>query len=80
MSDSESAFASPLLRRSVTRVLLVGVALIFGGEAFCLLGPHQNSVHIACHAVLYAGMFLVSVGVVLEGRKRFLGRRHRQSG
>jgi len=62
----------------VTRVLLVGVALIFGGEGFCLLGPHENSVHIACHAVLYAGMFLVSVGVLLEGRTRF--RRRRSSG
>jgi hypothetical protein len=56
-------------------VLLVGVVLIFGGEALCLLGPYENSVHIGCHAVLYAGIFLVMVGVLLEGTNRFRGRR-----
>jgi hypothetical protein len=56
-------------------VLVAGVVLIFGGEAFCILGPYDNSAHIACHAVLYAGMVLLAVGVVLEGTRRFRARR-----
>jgi hypothetical protein len=45
-------------RRSVLRALLVGVVLIFGGEALCVFGPHTRIVHVGCHAVLYAGIFL----------------------
>lgn len=57
-------------RRTVVRVLLAGVALIFGGEATCILGPDQRAVHVGCHIVLYAGMLLVVVGVLLEGKRR----------
>jgi hypothetical protein len=62
-------------RRSVLRALLVGVVLIFGGEALCVFGPHTRIVHVGCHAVLYAGILLVSIGVLVEGRNRFRGRR-----
>jgi hypothetical protein len=74
MPELTTTAAQSSHRRFVTRVLLVGVVLIFGGEAFCVLGPHENSVHIACHVVLYAGMFLLSVGVLLEARRRLRDR------
>ena len=57
-------------RRTVVRVLLAGVVLIFGGEATCILGPDKHTVHVGCHAVLYAGMLLVAAGVLLEVRRR----------
>jgi energy-converting hydrogenase Eha subunit E len=53
-----------------TRLLLIGVCLIFGGEAFCVFGPHERIVDVGCHAVLYAGIFLVAIGTVLEVRRR----------
>ena len=42
--------------RAVVRVLLVGVVLIFGGEAVCILGPDERMVHVGCHAALYTGI------------------------
>lgn len=65
---------SLMSRRTVVRILMAGVALIFGGEATCILGPDQRSVYVGCHIVLYAGMFLVVAGVVLEGRRRYRTR------
>jgi hypothetical protein len=57
-------------RRVVVRLLGAGVTLIFGGEAFCILGPDVSWVHIACHAALYSGVLLVAVGAVLAVRPR----------
>jgi len=52
-------------RRAVVRVLLVGVVLIFGGEAVCILGPDERMVHVGCHAALYTGIVLSRVGALL---------------
>lgn len=52
-------------RRAVVRVLLVGVVLIFGGEAICILGPDERIVHVGCHAALYTGIVLSCVGALL---------------
>ena len=43
---------------------LIGVLLIFGGEAFCLLGPlrFERVVHIACHAMFYTGIAIAAFG------------------
>lgn len=52
-----------------TRVLiLVGVCLIFGGEAFCLVGPirYERLVHVTCHATFYVGVMLVCLGAILH--------------
>ena len=53
-------------------LLSVGVILIFGGEAFCILGPlrYERAVHIACHAIFYLGIVLVALGIVLHWRER----------
>lgn len=55
--------------RSTTsrRLLLAGVACIFGGEALCVLGPlkYEHVVHAVCHTVLYAGIGCWCLGVVL---------------
>jgi hypothetical protein len=56
-------------------MLLVGVVLVFGGEALCVLGPNRRDVHVACHAVLYAGIFLAFVGALLEGTGRLRAMR-----
>jgi hypothetical protein len=60
-------------RRAVMRLLLVSVVLIFSGETLCVLGPDRRDVHVACHAVLYAGIFLAFVGALFEGTRRLLG-------
>jgi hypothetical protein len=52
-------------RRAVVRVLLVGVVLIFGGEAVCIVGPDQRVVHVGCHVALYTGIVLSCVGALL---------------
>ena len=54
------------------RLVLAGVVCIFGGEAFCILGPltYEHIVHISCHAVLYSGMILVGVGAALRWTNR----------
>jgi predicted acyltransferase len=57
------------------RLVAAGVVLIFGGEAFCILGPHERIVHVSCHVALYAGMVLVAVGAVLHLTKRLRARR-----
>ena len=46
----------------------LGVLFIFGGEAFCILGPirYQRLVHVTCHAVLYTGMVFAGLGAVLH--------------
>ena len=58
--------------RSTTsrRLLLAGVACIFGGEALCILGPlkYEHIVHAACHTVLYAGVGCSLLGGVLHLR------------
>ena len=56
-------------RRAVVRVLLVGVVLIFSGEAVCIFGPDEHVVHIGCHAALYTGIVLSCVGALLVARK-----------
>jgi hypothetical protein len=62
-------------RRALTRMLLVGVALIFGGEAACVFGPDQRVMHVACHVALYSGIFLSFVGALLEGTRRLRAMR-----
>ena len=62
----------------MTRVLLVGVVLVFGGELSCILGPDEHIVHIGCHAVLYTGIVLAAVGASLHGAERLRAKR-RQS-
>lgn len=43
------------------KLALVGVLLIFGGEAFCILGPlrFEYAVHLVCHAMFYSGIAVV---------------------
>jgi membrane protein implicated in regulation of membrane protease activity len=55
-----------------TGLVLAGVLMIFGGEAFCVLGPlaFERLVHITCHAVFYAGIGLVCVGAARRYRVR----------
>jgi hypothetical protein len=50
------------------RLVLLGIACIFGGEAFCLLGPmrYERVVHFSCHAVFYTGVALVCIGALLH--------------
>lgn len=62
-------------RSAVVRMLLVGVGLIFGGEAICVFGPDERVVHVGCHAALYAGIFLVIVGALLEATRRLRAMR-----
>jgi hypothetical protein len=80
MAEATTAAGSRLRhRRSAAelRLVVAGVLLIFGGEAFCILGPHERIVHGSCHAALYAGMVLVSVGAVLHWSRRLrAGRRN----
>jgi hypothetical protein len=53
-------------------LLGLGVCLIVGGEALCLLGPleHERLVHTVCHAMLYSGMALAALGATLHWVKR----------
>jgi hypothetical protein len=55
-------------------LVLLGIACIFGGEAFCLLGPmrYERLVHFSCHAVFYTGVVLVCIGALLHwaGKRR----------
>jgi len=48
----------------------LGVLAIFGGEAFCILGPmrYQPVIHVVCHAILYSGMALAGLGAILYWR------------
>jgi hypothetical protein len=50
------------------RLVLLGIAGIFGGEAFCLLGPmrYERLVHFSCHAVFYTGVVFVCIGALLH--------------
>jgi hypothetical protein len=50
------------------RLILLGVAFLFGGEAFCLLGPmrYERIVHFSCHAVFYAGIAFVCLGAIIH--------------
>jgi hypothetical protein len=52
----------------VQRLVLLGVVFLFGGEAFCLLGPiqYERVVHLSCHAVFYAGAAFVCLGAVMH--------------
>ena len=54
----------------VLRLVAIGAALIFGGEAFCILGPlrYETLVHLICHIALYCGMALTFVGAVIHVR------------
>jgi protein-S-isoprenylcysteine O-methyltransferase Ste14 len=55
-------------------LLLAGVLMIFGGEAFCLFGPIEDeaAVHRNCHRILYAGVALAGVGAVWHAPARVL--------
>jgi protein-S-isoprenylcysteine O-methyltransferase Ste14 len=55
-------------------LLLAGVLMIFGGEAFCLLGPREDqaAVHRNCHRILYAGIALAGAGALLHWSTRVL--------
>jgi hypothetical protein len=50
------------------------VAFIFGGEAFCLLGPirYERVVHFSCHVMFYTGIVFGCLGAVLHwaGKRR----------
>jgi hypothetical protein len=56
------------------RLVFLGIACIFGGEAFCLLGPmrYERLVHFSCHLVFYTGVALVCIGALLHwtGKRR----------
>jgi hypothetical protein len=69
----DSSTATPVRRsdrhsRAQQRLVLLGVAFLFGGEAFCLLGSmrYERVVHFSCHAVFYTGAVLVCLGVALH--------------
>lgn len=79
MAEATTATGSQLRDRDSAvelRLVAAGVLLIFGGEAFCILGPHERIVHVSCHAALYAGMVLVAVGAVLYWARRLRGGRN----
>ena len=54
------------------RLVALRAALIFGGEAFCILGPlrYESFVHTTCHIALYTGIALVFIGAVIHFRSR----------
>jgi len=54
--------------RTPQRLVLLGVLFLFGGEAFCLLGPlrYERVVHYGCLAVFYAGAAFVCLGAILR--------------
>ena len=54
------------------RLVALGAALIFSGEAFCILGPlrYESIVYTTCHIALYTGITLVSIGGVIHFRSR----------
>jgi hypothetical protein len=54
--------------RTPQQLVLLGVAFLFGGEAFCLLGPmrYERIVHFSCHAVFYAGVAFVCLGGIIH--------------
>jgi hypothetical protein len=54
------------------RLLLAGVACIFGGEALCILGPlkYEHVVNAVCHSILYAGIGSSCLCVVLHLRRQ----------
>jgi hypothetical protein len=54
--------------RTPLRLVLLGVAFLFGGEAFCLLGPtrYEPIVHFSCHAVFFAGVASVCLGAIIH--------------
>jgi hypothetical protein len=58
--------------RVLTVIALAGVLCIFGGEMFCILGPmrFEREVHLACHAILYSGIALVSSSAAVYWRRR----------
>jgi hypothetical protein len=62
--------------RVVLRMVFMGVVLIFGGEAVCIFGPHENAVDVGCHAVLYLGIGFVSVGALLQVVRRLRALRY----
>jgi hypothetical protein len=53
-------------------LVLVGASAIIGGEALCILGPlrYERLIHVACHAILYAGLALSGLGAVLHWSRR----------
>jgi hypothetical protein len=52
----------------IAGLLGLGVLLIFGGEAFCILGSER--VNGICHVILYTGVVLTALGAILEARRR----------
>jgi len=59
-------------RVPIRLIAVVGVLCVFGGEAFCILGPRQyeRQIHVICHAILYSGVGLVAVAALLHWRGR----------
>ena len=53
-------------------IAVVGVLCVFGGEAFCILGPlqYERQIHVICHAILYAGVGLVVFAGFLHRKGR----------
>jgi hypothetical protein len=55
------------------RLVVAGIAFIFGGEMLCLAGPlrYERLIHLTCHSILYAGIVLVCIGAGLHWTDRF---------
>jgi len=55
------------LKRIVQKMLICGLALMVGGEIFCLRGPSNRPelIHVSCHTVFWIGVAVcVGAGVV----------------
>ena len=59
-------------RVPVRLIAVVGVLCIFGGEAFCILGPlqYERQIDVVCHAILYAGVGLIALAALLHWKGR----------
>jgi hypothetical protein len=57
---------------NILLIAVVGVLCVFGGEAFCILGPlhYQQQIHVICHAIFYAGIGLVALAGLLHWKGR----------
>src|ERR1700760_624479 len=60
--------ASPGPMHNYARLLLVGIACIFGSESLCILGPlrYEHWIHMICHAIFYSGVGMVCVSALLH--------------
>jgi hypothetical protein len=59
-------------RVPVRLIAILGVLCVFGGEAFCIVGPlqYERQIHVTCHAILYAGVGLVALAAPLHWKGR----------